>query len=543
MLQDTEAEALESVAKVVIPTGASTQAQSVLAGKLTPEIESTRFATLLHRYDSAQTISIASPCYVSKDTLLKRGRSFSEDVEQAKTDRDKDIARLQENCFDTECCKKHFCGQQLLGAHIDAERLHETISSKRQRHPSRAAFKEYLRAEIINSCGIERNKRATTTTTPFKILGQHVCHTFWYRAHGISKSLYHGICKEISEGKTSEPMLALRETTPDESTLIMHNFIDDMAQLCEVMPHSDLKGDDVGTLFDLTNESLMSDKETRYYPNMYTWVSMHAAYKAHATKCKEKNPHLDVRQVNAYRKAAQKRWPRCMLVEGEGKTAFTCKECAQLKAAYSGTHDAAKQLKLLYCMNVHAHRFKRARRHYQQTVAYALCYPERVLSCIMDGMDQNKCCCPRGCTRSELPANCTTKFHIIGALVHGIGMYPHVLLAEKWDQAKPQVTVTVLLSTLRQVYQDKGNLPPVLKLQLDNPTGENKNHDVFSFCSLLVAWDIFEEVDVSFCVPGHTHLDIDQVFSRYSVAFRKGHWTLEEFLEYLHLHYRQCRPA
>ena len=90
-------------------------------------------------------------------------------------------------------------------------------------------------------------------------------------------------------------------------------------------------------------------------------------------------------------------------MEGEGKTAFSCKECAQLKAAYSGTHDAATQLKLLYCMNIHAHRFKRARRHYQQTVAEALCYPERVLSIIMDGMDQNKCCCPRGCIVEDDP--------------------------------------------------------------------------------------------------------------------------------------------
>jgi hypothetical protein len=117
-------------------------------------------------------------------------------------------------------------------------------------------------------------------------------------------------------------------------------------------------------------------------------------------------------------------------------------------------------------------------------------------------------------------------------------MYAHVLLAEKWDQAKPQVTVTVLLSTIRAVYNDTGRLPPVLKVQLDNPTGENKNHDVFSFFGLLVGVRVFDEVHVSFCVVGHTHLDIDQVFSRYSVAFRQGHWTLEDFLEYLRTGHR-----
>ena len=77
----------------------------------------------------------------------------------------------------------------------------------------------------------------------------------------------------------------------------------------------------------------------------------------------------------------------------------------------------------------------------------------------------------------------------------------------------------------------EGQTPRILKLQLDNPTGENKNHDVFSFVSLLCTWNIFEEAFISFCLPGHTHLDIDQAFSRFSVAFRKGHWTLEDFVQ------------
>jgi len=522
--------------KVPVPVPGTSSA--VFAGKLTPDGDNTRFSALLQRSDSLHAIGVEAPCYVAKDTLLKRRRSYDEDAADANNARDNDIGVLNETCFNTECCKKHFCGQQLLKVKIDAVKLHAYVSAIKQKHPSRAQFKEYLRTEIINSRGLTNADTPNLPNASFRILGHTVCATFWHRVHGISKSLYHEICKEIARGKTFEPMRIPREITPDDSTVVMNDFIDDMAQLCEVMPHSDLQGDDATTLFDLSNGSLMADKETRYYPNMYTWTSMHAAYTTHANKCKQRNPSLEVRKSNAYRKAAQKRWPRCLLVDGEGKTAFTCKECAQLKAAYSSTHDAKKQLKLLYCMNMHAHRFKRARRYFQQTIAEALCHPERVLSIIMDGMDQNKCCCPRGCTRSELPANCTTKFHVIGALVHGIGMYPHVFLAEKWDQAKPQVTVTVLLSTLREVYNEKGFLPPVLKLQLDNPTGENKNHDVFSFVSLLVAWSVFDEVYVSFCVVGHTHLDIDQVFSRYSVAFRKGHWTLEDFLKFLRTGHR-----
>ena len=57
-------------------------------------------------------------------------------------------------------------------------------------------------------------------------------------------------------------------------------------------------------------------------------------------------------------------------------------------------------------------------------------------------------------------------------------------------------------------------LPPVLNMQMDNATGDNKNRYVFAFWSLLVAKHIFREVYVSFMLVGHTHDDIDALFGR-----------------------------
>jgi hypothetical protein len=59
-------------------------------------------------------------------------------------------------------------------------------------------------------------------------------------------------------------------------------------------------------------------------------------------------------------------------------------------------------------------------------------------------------------------------------------------------------------------------LPPVLNLQLDNATRNNKNHYVFSFCSLLVHRGVFWEVYINFLLVGHTHEDIDALFGRWS---------------------------
>ena len=62
-------------------------------------------------------------------------------------------------------------------------------------------------------------------------------------------------------------------------------------------------------------------------------------------------------------------------------------------------------------------------------------------------------------------------------------------------------------------------LPPVLNLQLDNATGDNKNRFVFAFCSLLTYHGVFQEVYINFLIVGHTH-DIDALFGRWSYKLR-----------------------
>ena len=64
-------------------------------------------------------------------------------------------------------------------------------------------------------------------------------------------------------------------------------------------------------------------------------------------------------------------------------------------------------------------------------------------------------------------------------------------------------------------------LPPILNVQMDNATGDNKNRFVFCFWSLLVANKIFREVYVNFMIIGHTHDDIDALFGRWSMALKK----------------------
>ena len=64
-------------------------------------------------------------------------------------------------------------------------------------------------------------------------------------------------------------------------------------------------------------------------------------------------------------------------------------------------------------------------------------------------------------------------------------------------------------------------LPPILNVQMDNATGDNKNRYVYAYWSLLVAKKIFREVYVNFMIVGHTHDDIDALFGRWSMLLKK----------------------
>jgi len=74
---------------------------------------------------------------------------------------------------------------------------------------------------------------------------------------------------------------------------------------------------------------------------------------------------------------------------------------------------------------------------------------------------------------------------------------------------------------LPQVPVGATPLPPVLNVQMDNTTGDNKNPYVFTFWSLLIAHKIFWEVYVSFMLVGHTHDDIDALFGKWSMQLKK----------------------
>ena len=71
------------------------------------------------------------------------------------------------------------------------------------------------------------------------------------------------------------------------------------------------------------------------------------------------------------------------------------------------------------------------------------------------------------------------------------------------------------------INNNRKPLPKILWIQLDNCWRENKNQILLAFLADLVWRKVFDDVQISFLIKGHTHFSPDQMFSRISVRLTK----------------------
>ena len=131
----------------------------------------------------------------------------------------------------------------------------------------------------------------------------------------------------------------------------------------------------------------------------------------------------------------------------------------------------------------------------------------------------------------------------MGVLVHGIGAYTYTVV----PSCKQGVNVTceTIQSTLVKLVKSGHKLPPKMYLQLDNTSKQCKSRYLFSYLGLLVQYGVFDRIVVSFLTVGHTHEDIDQIFSRFAVGLRKqSTWDRDELSDVMKnvFHYPKIKP-
>ena len=67
------------------------------------------------------------------------------------------------------------------------------------------------------------------------------------------------------------------------------------------------------------------------------------------------------------------------------------------------------------------------------------------------------------------------------------------------------LTATVLMKCLEDVAKEKGHMPPVLYLQMDNCSGQNKNKYILGLLSYLVKNKVFRKVIIMAIKRHHFH--------------------------------------
>ena len=97
----------------------------------------------------------------------------------------------------------------------------------------------------------------------------------------------------------------------------------------------------------------------------------------------------------------------------------------------------------------------------------------------------------------------------------------HDALIQNEFYGKCQEYKSVAIQAWSMASASLNKLPPILFLQLENCGGENKNHYLFSFVSMLTTKSIFTIVYVSFLPFGHTHEDIDGTYGRLTAQLKR----------------------
>ena len=204
------------------------------------------------------------------------------------------------------------------------------------------------------------------------------------------------------------------------------------------------------------------------------------------------------------------------------KTFKTCTTCDTLSHSIKTTCDPVLRGRYVEEKVAHLEFQSQERRAYAATKTRATQFPEQVLSIVMDDMDQAKTCLPQTDRPTTEKQECPKlRVHITGIRVHGSPHYTKVFTWYDHFPADANVPIEVLLRTLAEIKAHRGVLPPSLFIQFDN-CRVNKNRWVIALLAALVAADVFDSIQMNFLLVGHTHCDIDQVFSVIARALRQS---------------------
>jgi hypothetical protein len=158
--------------------------------------------------------------------------------------------------------------------------------------------------------------------------------------------------------------------------------------------------------------------------------------------------------------------------------------------------------------------FQLERGAYQERILEAMLQDpndQKLLSIVIDGMDQSHCRCPYEGTQHSFSAPLIQ--HFTGVKEHCPGGSNIIIYRtiNTLSGKSPNIIIHVILDRLEQFFLRHGRYPEKFYLQIDGGS-ENANRWVLGLLELLVAKRIVKTVLYSRLPVGHTHCDIDGIF-------------------------------
>jgi hypothetical protein len=381
--------------------------------------------------------------------------------------------------------------------------------------------------------------------------GREVCPKAWWIIHGVAKATFYRYKEEARAGKQAEAHGNLGSKKPRthtmQATAILRNLIVPNA---DKMPHK-------------TRTLESGEKVTAMVlPSAFRWSDQ-------LPKINEANAMLNLQPISSSGLSNIRRasFPE-FAPKARGDTFARCGQCdtyKQLRSACTPFSESQEQWTNLLDSHIAAQTAHRELYYGNRDMSER--YPEKMLCIIHDKMDHSKTASPHFSHKTKATDSfIKMPVAITGMIAHGhgdvryahygVGIFPtdsnHTigsiakllrdLEGPPKNSSRMLFSVEDKQSTLTEALLDGSSicldsllplaqepllaqpLPPILTLQLDNASGDNKNRWVFAFCSLLVCKGIFREVYINFLIVGHTHEDIDALFGRWSSRLKTNNY-------------------
>ncbi len=225
----------------------------------------------------------------------------------------------------------------------------------------------------------------------------------------------------------------------------------------------------------------------------------------------------------------------CPHVKVRKKSRFTiCSTCDEINTSLENAlKNRSDTMNILTRKRDHMDYVNRERLEYRRKRNNAIREPSKYCSLIMDGADQSAYGLPHFTTTTKDVKGQSMKVRLIGVLQHASTNTLRLYTMTEEHKTGANHIIESLHRALNDMAMTN-SLSQCLYIQADNCFRENKNRYLFAYAESMVAWKLFDEVEVAFLPKGHTHEDIDQSFSTTSKALaHENAVTLQDMHEVL----------